>query len=77
MFLLYFRKYTKAKACIKRVLEKYCKKTERVEHILGIYKDPFNPYCPGNVDAQKKPGELSVDYYSGMEETPLPGEPTS
>ncbi|KAL9960730.1 hypothetical protein ACROYT_G034221, partial [Oculina patagonica] len=49
------RKYTKAKNCIKKALEKYCKKTERIQKIIQIYQDRFNPYCPGSVDTRKKP----------------------
>ena len=48
----FFRKYTKAKSCIKRVLGKYCKKTERIQNILNIFQDPFNPYCSGSVDTK-------------------------
>jgi len=49
------RKYTKAKSCVKKVIEKFCKKTERTRYILKIYQDPFNPYCPGSVDRRKSP----------------------
>jgi len=47
------RKYTKAKKCVVNVLEKFCKKTARIQHISQIYNDPFNPYCPGSVDTWK------------------------
>jgi len=47
------RKYTKAKSCVKKVLEKFCSKTEGTRYILKIFQDPFNPYCPGSVDRRK------------------------
>lgn len=43
------RKFTKARECIVRALQR-CKKSPTVEATLKMFRDSYNPHCPGGND---------------------------
>ena len=51
-----FRKFSKAKKCIRTALERNCDKNSWEKNAAKLYQDPYNPYCPGRVDVKRKPG---------------------
>ncbi|XP_074609855.1 uncharacterized protein LOC141864024 isoform X2 [Acropora palmata] len=48
------RKFTKAGECILRALQR-CKKSPTVEATLKMFRDSYNPHCPGGQERKIKP----------------------
>ena len=57
-----FRKFSKAKKCIRTALERNCDKNSWEKNAAKLYQDPYNPYCPGRVDLKRKPGLYSTSW---------------
>ncbi|XP_068714113.1 uncharacterized protein [Montipora foliosa] len=48
------RKFTKAKRCITRALQR-CKKSRIVNKTMAMYRDSYNPHCLGGQDVEEMP----------------------